>query len=193
MIGLRAVDADGVSSASGSEAVSDIRSGRARLFNAYGSELLALPIPFALEYWGANGWTKNSIDSCTALVSNNFSFNFSNPAGTASKPNNLSACETALTVTGSAPDYLLSLAKPGKPNDGWTTLSLNLGSSSLSANGQCIAVGGVGSADIAAQLPWLQFNWNGAGLTNPAARAVFGLYKKDNPVGGVTIYRRENY
>ncbi len=193
LIKLRAVDSDGVSSASGSEAVSDIRSGRARLFNAYGSELLALPVPFALEYWGANGWTKNSIDSCTSLSSSHFSFNFSSPAGTASKPNNLSACETALTVTGSAPDYLLSLAKPGKPNDGWTTLSLNLGGSSLSANGQCIAVGGAGSADLPAQLPWLQFNWKGTGPTNPVARAVFGLYKKDNAGGGVTIYRRENY
>jgi hypothetical protein len=154
---------------------------------------LALPVPFALEYWGANGWTKNSIDSCTSLSSSHFSFNFSSPAGTTSKPNNLSACETALTVSGSAPDYLLSLAKPGKPNDGWTTLSLNLGGSSLSANGQCIAVGGAGSADLPAQLPWLQFNWKGTGPTNPVARAVFGLYKKDNAGGGVTIYRRENY
>lgn len=192
-IKLRAIDTDGVSSASGLEGVSAIRSGRARLFNAYGSELLGLPIPFALEYWSANGWAKNSIDTCTPLSSSHFSFDFSNPAGTASKPNNLSACETALTVSGLAPDYVLSLSKPGKPNDGWATLSLNLGGSALSASGQCIAVGGAGSADLPAQIPWLQFNWKGAGKTNPSARAVFGIYKKDQPGGGVMIYRRENY
>jgi hypothetical protein len=193
LIKLRAVDTDGVSSAAGLEGSSAIRSGRARLFNAYGSELLGLPIPFALEYWAANGWAKNSIDTCTPLASSHFSFDFSNPAGTASKPNKLSACETALTVSGLAPDYALTLAKPGKPNDGWTTLSLNLGGSALSASGQCIAVGGAGSADLPAQMPWLQFNWKGAGQTNPSARAVFGIYKKDQPSGGVMIYRRENY
>jgi MSHA biogenesis protein MshQ len=193
LVRLRAVDADGVTSASGSEAINNIRSGRARLLNAYGSELLALPVPFALEYWGGGGWTKNTIDTCTALNSSNFSFDFSNPAGTAVKPNNLSACETALSLTGIAPDYFLSLARPGKPNDGWTTLSLNLGSSSLSASGQCIAVGGAGSADLPAQLPWLQFNWKGTGTTNPSARAIFGIYKKDRASGGTTIYRRENY
>jgi MSHA biogenesis protein MshQ len=42
-------------------------------------------------------------------------------------------------------------------------------------------------------MPWLQFNWKGAGKTNPSARAVFGIYKKDQPSGGVMIYRRENY
>jgi uncharacterized repeat protein (TIGR01451 family) len=193
LIKLRAIDTDGVSSASGLEGASAIRSGRARLSNAYGSELLGLPIPFALEYWGANGWAKNSIDTCTSLVSSHFSFDFTNPAGTASKPNKLSACETALTVSGLAPDYALSLAKPGKPNDGWATVSLNLGGTPLSANGQCIAVGGAGSADLPAQMPWLQFNWKGAGKTNPSARVVFGIYKKDQPGGGVMIYRRENY
>lgn len=192
-IKLRAIDTDGVSSASGLEGVSAIRSGRARLLNAYGSELLGLPIPFALEYWAANGWAKNSLDTCTTLASSHFSFDFTNPAGTASKPNKLSACETALTVSGLAPDYALTLAKPGKPNDGWTTLSLNLGSTPLSASGQCTAVGGAGSADLPAQMPWLQFNWKGAGQTNPSARAVFGIYKKDQPSGGVMIYRRENY
>jgi MSHA biogenesis protein MshQ len=178
LIKLRAVDTDSVSSASSSEGVSYVRIGRARLDNAYGSELLSLPMQFALEYWGPKGWTKNTSDSCTGISSSNFSFDFSTPAGTTNKPNNMSACKTALTVTGTAPDYLLSLA---------------LGMGAVSSNGQCLAVGGAGSADVPAQLPWLQFNWKGAGLTNPSARALFGIYKKDSASGVGTIYRRENY
>jgi MSHA biogenesis protein MshQ len=191
---LRAVDTDGVSSATGAQGSAAIRSGRVHLYNAYGSELLGLPITLGIEYWDISGWVKNSADTCTALTAQNFSFDYSNPAGTSLKPNHLSACETALTLSGLAPDYALSLSKPGKPNDGWTTVSLNLGSSALSASGQCVTVGGAGAADIPANKPWLQFNWKNAGNTNPTARAIFGIYKRESSSSsGTTIYRRENF
>jgi MSHA biogenesis protein MshQ len=48
--------------------------------------------------------------------------------------------------------------------------------------------GKTGSVDITATIPaWLQYDWLGAGVTNPKGRATFGVYK--SPL----IYHRENY
>lgn len=166
------------------EGTASIYSGRARLQNAYGSELLNLPVPFRLEYWqdATSAWQVNSSDTCTIVTPANFAFAF--PAGTAGKPNNLSACETAITVAGSPPGYALTLSRPGSGNDGWTDMTLNLG---VAASGtQCSLAGGAGSASTTANSPWLQYNWTGT-VGNPSARATFGIYKP--PV----IYRRENY
>lgn len=184
---LRATDID-ITSAAFTEGLSEIRSGRVNLFNAYGSELLALPIPIKIEYWDTNvGWSSNTLDTCTAITNSNFSFDF--PAGTVAKPNNLSACETALTVSGSAPNFALSLSKPGSGNTGWTNLTLNLGNAAVAANSQCSAVGGPGATDDAGNKAWLQFNWKGTGISNPAARGFFGIFGVKSPV----IYQRENY
>ncbi len=166
-------------------AASKARYGRIRLNNAYGSELLALPIPFRMEYWQgvATGWQINPDDTCTPIAPANFAFAF--PAGTALKPNNLAACETAVTVAGSAPNYTVSLSKPGTGNDGWTDLTLNL--NTTAAGNQCTAVGGAGAAATTANAPWLMYNWTGA-VGNPQARAVFGIYRP-----GPVIFRRERY
>jgi uncharacterized repeat protein (TIGR01451 family) len=192
---IRAVDTDGVSSSGGSEGVTAVRSGRVRLFNAYGSELLNLPIPIALEYVSSVNaavppvatWLPNTIDTCTVLAASNFSF--AHPTGTLAKPNNLVACETALTVSGTAPSQKLLLTKPcvGTPcsgNAGWAQLTLNLGATAV--GNHCTTVNlGTGYTGVAAtaNAPWLQ---NPAGV-NPSARATFGIYK--SPL----IYRRENY
>ncbi len=183
-IRLRAVDTDSVSSASGTEGTASIRSGRARLLNANGSELLNLPVPFRIEYWDGTQWITNSSDSCTTLSSSNFAFAF--PAGTTGRPNNLAACETALTVSGSPPAYTLSLTKPGAGNDGWTDVTLNL--DSTTAGGKCTSVGGSGGADTPANLPWLQFPWKSTAASNPTARATFGVFRS-----GPVIHRREMY
>ena len=158
-----------------------MRYGRARLQNANGSELLRLPIHFALQYWaGASGWQINEADTCTTINATDFAFDYPVAA-----TNNLAACETAITVGSAAPDYTLSLAAPGAGNRGWTNVTLNLGAAATGT--QCTAVGGVGAAATTAASPWLQFNWNGA-LGNPTARATFGVYRSA-PI----IYRRELY
>ncbi|MCX7218656.1 MAG: hypothetical protein NTY70_06865 [Burkholderiales bacterium] len=184
---LRASDGE-TSSVGFTEASAEIRSGRIRLSNAYGSELLALQIPIKVEFWNSNvGWSTNSADTCSAVSKTNFSFSF--PAGTSAKPNNLAACETAITVTGTAPNFSLSLSKPGIGNNGWSNLSLNLGNSSIASNSQCVAVGVAGANDIPANQSWLQFYWKGSGLSNPEARAFFGIFGVKSPI----IYQRENY
>jgi MSHA biogenesis protein MshQ len=47
-----------------------IRSGRVRVLNAYGSELLDLPMTMRAEYWlnATNGWQINTADSCTTTT-----------------------------------------------------------------------------------------------------------------------------
>ncbi|MBI3713438.1 MAG: hypothetical protein HY253_10830 [Burkholderiales bacterium] len=162
-----------------------MRHGRLRLANVYGSERLALPIPMIVEYWAGTpsagnfvGWTKNTNDlTCTVPVAANFALAF--PTGIAPKTNNLAACETALSV------LPLKLSAPGVGNNGWVDVSLNLGAAASGT--QCIAVGGAGPAATTMNAPWLQFNWDGSGLSNPKARAHFGVYKKSNQV----IYTRE--
>ena len=181
----RAVEtsANAVTSSGATEGATSIRSGRVRLSNAYGSELLALPVPLAVEYWNS-GWAVTTADTCTVIAKSQFAWNF-NPAGSAARPNNLSACESALTVTGSPPSFTVGLSAPGASNSGWADLTLNLGASAT--GNQCTAVGGVGPAATTANAPWLQFNWTGTGAANPKARATFGVYK--SPL----IYSRENY
>lgn len=52
----------------GEEGLLAVRSGRLWLANAYGSELLPLPVPMQTQYWSATGWALNTADSCTSLM-----------------------------------------------------------------------------------------------------------------------------
>jgi MSHA biogenesis protein MshQ len=185
---------DGVDSSTGAEGTTGIRSGRVRLQNAYGSELLALTLPVSIEYYDTSpstGWRKGT-DTCTNLTSSNFAYSYP-----VSAKNNMSACKTAGTLSGVPPSLTLSLTKPctGTPctgNSGWTDMALNVGSTAIGTVPgltyvKCTAVGASGGSETPANVPWLQFNWQGTGLANPAARATFGSYK--SPL----IYMRENY
>jgi MSHA biogenesis protein MshQ len=176
---LRALDTDAVSSSGSTEGSVNIRGGRVRLQNAYGSELLDLPMTMRAEYWDATtGWQLNSADTCTdatlafaAVTSPDITastciwelaplFNSSGAKGCITAPVGRNYKETG--VTGFAGDFNLWLKKPG--------------------------VGNAGALTVTATVPsWLQFNWTGAGNVNPTARATFGVFK--SPL----IYRRENY
>jgi MSHA biogenesis protein MshQ len=186
-IAIHALDTDGVASiaaavgppvVAGTEGTVPLRSGRVRVFNAYGSELLALPVSTVFQYYAsaASGWVTGT-DTCTALAAGNFAFSF--PVNAANK---LAACETVVTVAGANPRPTVTLSAPGAGNNGWADLTLNLGATA--AGNQCTAVGG---AATTANAPWLQFNWLGAGVANPTSQVTFGVYK--SPL----IYRRENY
>ena len=165
------------------QASTEVRYGRMRLQNANGSELLPLPVNLALQYWSGatGGWQTNSADTLTTISAANFAFNF--PVDT---KNLLAACETFITVGGTAPSFTLSLSAPGSGNNGWADLTLNLGATASGT--QCSALGiGAGPVATTANMPYLQYNWTGT-LGNPSARATFGVYKS-----GPTIFRREMY
>ncbi|MFZ6750722.1 DUF6701 domain-containing protein [Undibacterium sp. Ren11W] len=163
-----------------------MRYGRLKLSSIHGSERLKLAIPMKLQYWNGAGWVTNTLDTCSTVAASNFSLSF--PGGTTGKPNNLAACETALSLAGATPGQTISLSAPGTGNNGWTDVTLNLATAS---GNQCTAVGAAGSAALGLGWPWLQFHWTGPGtaLQNPSARATFGIYKN----AGEFIYLRELY
>ncbi|MDG9926319.1 MULTISPECIES: DUF6701 domain-containing protein [unclassified Pseudomonas] len=142
---------------------SDVRLGRLRIGNAYGSELQGLSLPLALETWQST-------------------------AGGSFQPEGLDNCTTpAVLGTALLDGYTDALAA------GETTASLSWPVSpasraiSLSAPGE----GNAGSVQVSfpAAPTWLQYPWTGA--TRSAARglASFGIYKGATPL----IFRRELY
>lgn len=178
-IGIKATDSDNASS-SGTAATSEIRSGRVRLFNAYGSERLDLPMSMRAEFW--NGvWQTHADDTCTTTT-----LAFSAVTGAADIRAN-----TCVRDSGS----------PGVSGMGCATAAVaarqfkEAGVSGFAGDFnlwlQAPQSGGVftpGALNVTATVPsWLQYPWVSATATNPSARATFGIYK--SPL----IYRRENY
>ncbi|TDP85794.1 MSHA biogenesis protein MshQ [Aquabacterium commune] len=66
-VGIRAVDADGVSSLGAVEGTVQLRSGRLRITNAFGTEKRALTAPVQAQYWTSKAWVLNSLDNCTRV------------------------------------------------------------------------------------------------------------------------------
>jgi MSHA biogenesis protein MshQ len=61
----------------------DMRYGRMRIDNAYGSELLDLPVTLEAQYWNGTQYVRNTADNCTPLTSGNYTFTgqTGNPTG----------------------------------------------------------------------------------------------------------------
>ncbi|MGZ8928354.1 MAG: DUF6701 domain-containing protein, partial [Methylobacter sp.] len=182
---VRALDTDGVTSlrsaaASSVEGGVKVVNGRVMMSNAYGSELLPLSLNATVQYYNGTAWVLSSTDTEMAISAANFALAF--PSGTVSNPNNLAACETVLSVTGTSPEFKVGLTAPGIGNAGWTELTLNLGTA---AGQQCTAPGGAGASSTSAAYSWLQF----PEAMSPKARATFGIYKGNSKF----IYIREQY
>jgi MSHA biogenesis protein MshQ len=194
-ITLRAVDAtvtpnvtSNVSTAtypSHVEAAASMRSGRIRLLNAYGSELLDLPVTMHAQYWDGNAWVLNVADTCTGDTT----LNANNAVTIVLTPVTLDPTKTCVWDSAAPGLSGSGCAAAGVPNkkykEGATpsvgfTGDFNLW---LKAPGS----GNSGAVNVSATVPsWLRYNWTGA-VVNPSARATFGIYK--SPL----IYRRENY
>lgn len=147
-----------------------LRYGRLQLLNAYGSELLALPMTLRTQYWNGSAWVVNTDDSCTAMpaptAGNGLTFYPEVAAG--AMGNHLSAGETTASVNASGKmlggNAGLRFSAPGTGNSGFVDVAIPL-----------------------AARPWLRFPWAGAGDADPSGRATFGIYKSR------LIYSRENY
>lgn len=145
---VRATDSDGVTSAGHTEGTTEVRSGRVFLQNAFGSELLSLQLPLAIQYYQSTnaGWATNSADTCTALTAADF--RLGNWTGA------LAPGDTSVTgVTLSAGSGAVTLSAPGAGKVG-----------SVDVTGNVPA--------------WLRYDWNpSGGATNPVGRASFGVFK----------------
>ena len=146
-----------------------LRFGRLRLTNAFGSELLNLPIPMQAEYWSGNYFSVNALDSCTS-ISSTANISLTNYQGGVNAGNLPGPGSITLGGAFAAGVGSLKLTKPTpKPTiNGSADLTIN-----LSAENKTYLQGA-----------WTQRNFN----QNPSARAVFGVYK-----GGPVIYQREMY
>jgi len=158
------------------------RYGRLRLNNAFGSELLDLPLAANPEYWNQYAFVSAADDTCTTLAPGNVALSFP-----ASPRNNLSACKTSATVQ-APPSLAVTLSKPGAGNSGWADAIVNL---AATASGTA-CVGGAAVAATTANMPYLMYDWNSAvaGDENPSARATFGIFGSG---GNAVIYQRESY
>lgn len=145
------------------------RYGRLKLSNAYGSQLLALPVPLEAQYWNGTAFVTNTADGGTVI-----------PAGDIALGNyqgQLQSGDTSVSISGSLTSGRgnLTLTQPAGGHGGSVDLTVD-----LSASG--------------ANLPWLQGNWNGGNYDqNPKARAVFGVYGGSRGGGNGLIYQREVY
>lgn len=167
-----------------------LRYGRARMLNAYGSELLDLPVVFKTEYLSSvipnQVWSLNSADSCTntsvAFVSKSTVDITTHTCVLEPGNNSGKGCAVALSSAQTNRRYLES-GVTGIDSGGIAGFAGNF-NLWLKAPGNTRA----GSIDITATVDsWLQYPWSGSTPTNPVARATFGVYK--SPL----IYRRENY
>ena len=159
----------------------NMRYGRGRLQNGYGSELVNLALPFMTEYFvdAATGFVPNTDDSCTAPV------NLSLGAFTG----NLAAGETCVLDAGTPGDSGAGCAVAGPPGLRYREPPLG---SDFNLHLRAPGAGNDGSTTATADVPdWLEFDWDSAspGFEDPTGTAVFGIFR------GVDrrIYIRELY
>lgn len=151
---VRVTNAEG-SSSSGTEGTTEIRSGRVRMSNAYGSERLVLPVMVRAEYYTAAGWILNAADtgaSATALVA-------------------------APTVT--ATGGITTAANCPPPTACGTSSRFSGGLLDL----RMTAPNAAGYADVTLDVPaWLEYPWRSATAEDPRSRVTFGIYKGNNRI-----------
>ena len=148
-------------------ATTKIRFGRLNIENAYGSELLALSVPFYTEYYNGTSFIKNTDDACTTVTISQLSFNSgSNPISIGSSTSTASIANSPLALGLAG----LSLSAPGSGNTGDVDIT---------------------STNFISSFPWLAYDWDGNGShdNSPSARATFGIYKGNSN----QIYFREVY
>lgn len=156
----------------GTNGTTSARSGRLRLLNAYGSELLPLRLPVRAEYFNGTTWALNAADSCTSLPGSAFGLS-----------GGIAANTSAAAVALSGGSGSLTLAKPSPVATGSVDVAANLGITGTPADVSCNASN---PPTTAANMAWLQFPWC-AGRLDPNARVRFGSPKAPY------IYLRERY
>ncbi len=191
---LRATDTDGISSATGNDGTpasaveggSTLRSGRLRLLNAYGSELLPMRVPVRAEYYNAGGWALNTADTCTTLTKDAVALGNRNPSAMGSSELSVVVVPMGASSPGVA---TLILAKPALAGVLDVALDLGTGASTLVASSACLPAWSNGpNSTTGAGLAYLEGNWCGASADRmPLARVKFGSPKS------AFIYLRERY
>ena len=202
---LRAVDntypSVPVTSAGFTEGASSVRSGRARMLNAYGSERLDLQVPFFIEYWtGAAGWQKSTDDACTGLNAPTHPASYGAGVVILDRPAANYTCvwdkgtaggesTSGCTPTAGVPERRYRDADSGHDLIPPGTVATFGADFNLWLRAPAAAGFGAGTVRAVAKVPsWLQFRWSGTAYSDPVARVTFGVIRS-----GPIIYRREAY
>ena len=152
--------------------------GRLALQNAYGSELLDLPMPFLAQYYNGSSWLTNTYDQCTASITMTESV-VTGPITTSQ----LCAYDASSLGSGTGSVCTVAGSSANLFSQPPVTGNFNL-------NFKAPGSGNTGAMLITAAVPnYLTFNWQGTGNTNPTAVATFGIYKGFSNY----IYIRELY
>jgi len=178
-IQIHAEDADTVTS-SGANGAINIRHGRLRVFNAFGSEKASLSLPLRAEYWSGNSWLINADDNFSVIPNSSIALSVVSPA-------TLGTSATGTTLVGGQGSIVLAIpTSGGTGNTGSVDLAINLGTGA--ADQSCLSGHPVTTG---ATIPWLRsINGNCAATydRDPAARGSFGIYA---PETRKTIHVRE--
>ena len=169
-----------VTSSTGTEGSVSVRSGRLKLFNAFGSEKTPLVLQAQTQYWSGKGWVINSDDSCTTVPASAVAINaFTSSTGAV----NTNIATMGFTVTPSALTVAsgtgsLTLSPPSNGSTGSIDLSLNLGSTT--ADQSCLSTR---NASVGANRNWLRGqngNCTSAADRDPSVRATFGVFPPES-------------
>jgi MSHA biogenesis protein MshQ len=165
------------SSAGFEEAVTNIRNGRLRLSNAFGSINQDLAIPVMAQYWSGSTWILNSDDNYTRVDLPAIALTRSGAAI------NSNAAAMGTLVNGQGK---IVITKPGSGTAGTVDVAINLGDVGLDIS--CLASH---PASTGSALPWLRHTYGScASPADPSARATFGVYPGQTKR---TIYVREAF
>ena len=152
-----------------------LRSGRLRLFNAFGSEKAALSVPLQAHYWTGKAWVINSADSCTQITTGSVvRAQYLDHKGA---PTTAWSSSPAGPVTLNAGQNSLIMSAPTGGATGTVELAINLGSTATDQS--CLSQH---PASTGLNRPWLR-SINGSCATthdrDPSARATFGIFKPE--------------
>ncbi|WP_028102478.1 DUF6701 domain-containing protein [Pseudoduganella violaceinigra] len=180
---VRATDADGTSSSGFSEAKIEIRSGRIRISNSFGSRGRDLDVPIRAEYYSGNSWLLHLADDTTVLPPGAFAL---------SPPALMTGVSVSLGASIKAGRGSIRLSKPSnaandKNGSGTIDVAANLGATT--ADNSCLVA--PRPASTGANQSWLRSLYgscNANWTQDPSARATFGA---TNPENRSTIYGRE--
>ena len=150
----------------GGAAAKQMRFGRLKLGNAFGSELLDLPIPMETQYLNSSGvYVTNVDDSCTAIALSSVLLSSGAATGGGAFVSGKGNLKITKPLSKVSIDLCIDL-------DG-----------SIQADPSCVA-------STPANDPWLQWKWSGSTFDkDPRARATFGVFKNADEF----IYLRENF
>lgn len=166
----------------------EVRFGRLRLSNAFGSEKQDLQMYVQAQYWSGKSWVLNKDDKLTELPVS--AFTLVDVSGSSLRANMTSVSGSVRLADQTGGYGWLILKKPNStnpPTTGSVDVAINLGRTIQDQS--CLGSHG----GVAASLPWLRSQNGPCASTfdrDPSARATFGIYSAERKK---TVHTRELY